>query len=313
MALTISQLLAASHDEVLSKIPVNQWSDQTAMQALEKGGFIKRINGSPAIEEPLDYQSNPDAEFLADDFQTVGMSKTEVLTAASYSPAVLSVPVKWSKADDGKNPEANQKVNIVKSLLENAAQSHDEMIEETLFAAAVTDNFNPLPVLIPTDGQGTIGGIGADVETWWRNQAGTYSSDFSDIEATLTTLWNAAGKGSGSKLVPTLLIGSADAHAGYEGTLTPLQRFSGQEFKSGARSIMFKTADFVFGQYVSSTGDAIYGLNPKAFKLVTFKNAYRQKGDVIEIPNVQGYVMKMFSMLQAVVSAKSRLFVAYHA
>lgn len=314
MAITVSQLVSASYNAVMSSTPENQWSESAAMRAFEKQGFIKRIAGGPQIEIPLDYQQNPDADFLATDFTAIGLDKTEVLTSAVYSVAQLSVPVKWSKGDEAKNPETNQKVALVKSLLENADTTHQEVIESTLFAAAVTDSFNPIPVLLPILGQGTIGGIDSAVETWWRNPVGTYNANFSDIEAVLTAAWNSASKGSGSKMAPSLLLGSADAHAGFEGTLQALQRYiDSDEAKAGFKTLSFKTAQFVFSQYAPTTFDQVWGLNPKAFNLVVFKNAFRQKGDVLEIPGASGYVMKIYSALQAVVAAKSRCFVVSHA
>lgn len=315
MAITVSQLLAASYNAVMASIPTNQWAESAFLHELERQGGIKRVPGGPEIEEPLDYQMNPDAEFQATDLEPVSMEKTEILTAAKFSPAQLSVAVKWSKADEAKNPETNQKVALVDSLLKNAAVSHDEVIEQSIFAAAAVDGFLTLPVILPTGGQGTIGGIDASVETWWRNPATTYNANFSDIEAALTTLWNQASKGSGAKLQPSLLVSSADAIGGYEGTLQARQRFINGEDqgKSGFKKLAFKTATYVFSQHAPTTADQIWGFNPKVVKLVAFKNAYRQKGEVQEIQNAHGYVMKMFSALQLVISAKSRAFVAYHA
>ena len=314
MAITVSQLLSSSYNAVMASKPENQWAESAFMRAAEKQGMIKRVAGGPQIEISLDYQMNPDAEFLATDFSAVGLDKTETLTSAIYAVAQLSVPVKWSKGDEAKNPETNQKVALVKSLLENGDTSHGEKIESTIFAAAVTNGFNPLPVLLPTAGQGTIGGIDSAVETWWRNPVGTYNANFSDIEATLTTAWNSASKGSGSKSAPSLLVGSADAHAGFEGTLQALQRFiDADEAKAGFKTLSFKTAQFVFSQYAPTTLDQVWGINPKSFQIVVFKNAYRQKGEVMEIPGSHGYVMKIYSALQAVLAAKSRCFVVAHA
>lgn len=313
MAITISQLLSASYEAVVSNTPEDQWSESAALRAMEKAGMIKRIPGGPTIEVPVDYQQNPDADFLANDFTPVGMDKTEVLTAASYTPAQLSVPMKWSKGDEAKNPETNQKVPLVKSILENGLASHDEAIETAMFASSDTDGFHSLTSLLPTSGQGTVGGINAANETWWRNPVATYNSNFSDIESVLTTLYNTAKKGSGSKAGPKLLVGSIDAVSGFEGTQQSLQRYvDSKEAHAGFMNLFFKDCPFVFSHRVSSTDDPIWGLSAGSFNLVVFKNAYRQKGETIEIPNAHGYVVKIYSALQAIIRAKSRAFVAYH-
>jgi hypothetical protein len=314
MAISVSQLLSASYPAVIGSKPTNQWSESAFLHNAEKQGMIKRVPGGTQIEHILDYQENPDADFLATDFTAVGMDKTEVLTSAIYTIATLSIPVKWSKGDEAKNSETNQKVALVKSLLENADTTHDEVIERTLFAAAVTDGFNPIPVLLPILGQGNIGGIDSAVETWWRNPVGTYNANFSDIEAIMTAADNSASKGSGSSSAPTLLVGSSDAHAGFEGTLQALQRYvNTDEAKAGFKTLQFRGKPFVFSQYAPTTFDQVFGLSSKAFELVVFKNAYKMKGDVLEIPNVNGYVMKIFSALQATLKAKSRCFTIAHA
>ncbi len=142
--------------------------------------------------------------------------------------------------------------------------------------------------------------------TWWRNQQATYVDD-TDIEAAFTTVWNACAKGSGSNLLPTLMISDGATQALFEGTQQANQRYiDTQELKAGFKILGFKTARYVFSQY---GGTRQYGLNPKSFKLTVSKEAFRQKGDTIEIPNMNGYVFKIYSMLQSTTNNKSRLYV----
>lgn len=305
MALSISQMIAVSYPEVVNEMrkPANQWAESAFMRELERQGAIERINGSPTIESTLDYQRNAGAEFQATDLAPVSTSKTEVLTAAQFEPAQLSVPMTWSKKDEASNPTPNQKVALVKSLVENGINSHDDLIEEALFVAD-TDGFEGLPTLLPTTGQGTVGGISAVTEAWWRNYATTYLANFSDIEAKLTVAYNTAAKGSGASLTPKFLVSDADTQAGYEGQLQSLQRFvDAKEADAGFKVLAFKTARYVFSQYATSS---IYMLNPKSFTLKVFKNAFRLLGDTIELPNANGYIRKIFSLLQLTTNNKSR-------
>ena len=306
MALSISQIVAVSYNDVLNAMrkPENQWSESAFMRELERQGAVKRVAGGPQLEATLDYRINPGTDFLATDMTPTSTSKTEVLTAALYDPAMLSVPLVWSKGDEAKNPTQNQKVALAKSLQENAINSHDETIESALFSTT-TDGFLGLQTLVPDSGQGTVGGIDASVEIWWRNHSATYASNFSNIVAQMTTAFNTAAKGSGSSMAPTLIVSNAAAHAGFEGTQQGLQRYiDTQEAKAGFKILAFKTARFVFSQYATSR---IYFLNPKSFTLDVFKDAFRKKGDTIELPNAEAYVVKIFSALQAKTNNKSRL------
>ena len=235
------------------------------------------------------------------------MTKTEVLTSASYDIAEVSVPVVWSKKDEVQNPTQNQKIALVKSLLENAIESHDDIIEQYIFQTS-TNGFLGLLTHVPTSGQGTDGGIDASTNTFWRNQTNTYVDD-TDIESAMTITWNQCAKGSGAKLVPTLIVSDATTQATFEGTQQANQRYvDSQELKAGFKILGFKTSRYVFSQYASTS---LFFVNPKNFQLVVSKEYFRDRGETQEIQNANGFVTKLYSALQTVTNNKSRLGVVH--
>jgi len=308
MALSIEQIVAYSYEAVLAEMRkgTNQWVENAALRELQKGGFIKHVSLGPTIECPLDYRPNPDAGILVTDMDSAPLTKTEIGTAASYEIAQLSVPVTWSKGDDAKNPEENQKVNLATQILENGINTHDDIIERNIFVTSTAGGveLNGLDVLVPDSGQGTPGGISAVTETWWRNFADTYT-DVTDIEATMTAAYNAAMKGSGSEQTPKILLGGSDPHALYESQLQQLQRFvDTNEADGGFKVLAFKTARFVFSQYGD---DHVYFLNPKSYNLVVSKQYFRDKGNTQEINDANAFRFFIYSALQAITNNKSRL------
>jgi hypothetical protein len=312
MALTIDQIVAVSYPAVLAEMRKgeNQWLESAALREMERQGAVDRISLGDHIEAPLDYRANPETAVLASDQDTASLIKTSVITSASYNVAQISLPVVWTKGDDAKNPTDNQKISLVKSLLENGIDSHDDLIEQLIFTSSTSggDEFNGLNDLVPTSGNGTPGGIDASVETWWKNWSDTYT-DATDLEATMTTAWNKAAKGSGSVLAPKFLLAGATPHALYESVLQSLQRFvDTQEADGGYKVLAFKTSRFVFSQY---GGSNIYFLNPKSYKLVFSKQYFRDKGNTVEIPDQNAFVFKIYSAGQAVVNNKSRLAVIH--
>ncbi len=308
MSLTIDQISAASYPAVLAEMRkgANQWAENAALREFEKQGVIQRKSLGPTIEVPLDYRPNPDAAILAADQDEASLVKTEILTSASYAVAQLSVPVVWTKGDEAKNPEDNQKVALVKQLLENGINSHDDLIEQTIFTTSTAggDELNGLSDLVATSGTGTVGGIDASIETWWKNYADTYT-DASDIEATFTTAFNKAAKGSGSTNQPKFMISGVTPFVMYEAGLQTLQRFSDSaEADGGFKVLLFKGCRYVFSQY---GGTKVYFLNPKNYSVVVSKQYFRDKGNTVEIPAQNAFVFKIYSALQAVVSNRSRL------
>lgn len=312
MALSIEQIFAVSYPAVLADMrkAANQWLESAALRELERQGVIDRIGLGPTIECPLDYRVNPETAVLASDQDTASLLKTEIATSASYSVAQISIPVVWTKGDDAKNPAENQKISLVKQLLENAINSHDDLVEQLIFtsSAAGGDEFLGLNDLVPTSGQGTVGGISAVSNTFWRNYATTWT-DSTDIEAAFTVAWNRAAKGSGSVLAPKFMMSGVTPHSTYEAQLQTLQRFNDtSEADGGYKVLGFKTARYVFSQY---GGVNVYFLNPKSYKIVVSKQYFRDKGNTVEIPDQNAFVFKIYSAGQAVTNNKSRLAVVY--
>jgi hypothetical protein len=302
---TISQIMSASYPAVIAERPANQWAESALMRALESGGFIKRFAMGDTIEANLDYRANTGAQMLATDLTPTSTTKTEVLTAASYSPAALSVPVVWSKQDEAKNED--QKVDLVAGLIDNALESHDDLIEQNLFVG--TNGFIGFNTLITVDGTGTIGGIVAGTDVFWKNKFGVSYVNAAGIEAQMTSVWNKCTKGTGSPMTPKVLVSDAATQALFEGSQQTNQRFvNSSELNAGFLTLAFKSSKYVFSPYGTSS---IYFLNPKNYQLRVSKSMYRFKEKETPLEAAEGYKTSVFSVLQAITDNRSRLGVAF--
>ena len=308
MALTIGQIAAVSYNAVLNeaRLPANQWESSGFMHELERQGGIEKKSLGAQIEATLDYRRNPGTVIQATDLQPVVTSKTEVITAAVYDIAEVTVPVTWSKKDEVQTPTENAKVNFVKSLLTNGFNSHDDILEQAFFTTS-TNGFLGLLTHVVDAGTGSDGGIDSSVETWWRNQQAIYVDD-TDIEAAFTTVWNASTKSSGDTLQPTLMVSDGATQAIFEGTQQPQQRYESQDLKAAFKTLMFKTARYVFSQYGTSR---VFFMNPKNFQLVASREYFRDRGETQELENANGWRFKIYSAVQTIVNNRSRLGVAH--
>lgn len=307
MALSVEQIAAVSYPAVLADMrkPANQWSENSALRLLEKLGAIQRLDFGENIEVPLDYRANPDGGVMATDQDTAALLKTEVITSAVYEIAQISYPVTWTKGDEAKNPSENQKVALVKALLENGINSHDNLIEQLIFTTSTAGGVevNGLDTLFPTSGQGSPGGISAVTETWWRNFADTYV-DETDIEAAFTEAYNSAMKGSGSTAGPKALLSGSTPHALYESQLQAQQRFTGSAEADGAfKTLAFKTLPYVFSQF---GGENVYFINPKSYNIQVSRQYFRDRGPTESVPGQNASYFLIYSALQAVTNNKSR-------
>lgn len=303
MALSISQMLAVSFPAVVNERDkaANQWAESALMRALDKQGMIKRVSLGPTIEATLDYQRNPGTAVLASHLQGLDMSETEVITAAVYTPAEVSVPITWSTFTEATNTSDTQKIAVVSNLIENGLESHDDLMEQILFGTT-TNGFLGLQTHSPVSGQGSDGGIDAAAEVWWRPQSATYIDD-TDIEASYTTVENACIKGTGSKKGPSLMVSNSTTWAIYAGTQMALQRWDSTEIKSGVKSIQFGNCQYLFSPYGTTT---TYFLG-KSFKLVVSKEFFRDKSDTMPLPNANGSTCRIYSAAQTIVDNRSRI------
>lgn len=310
MAVPFSQLVATTYDETVNERDkaANQFEESTFLGWLERKGGVKRVNGGNALSLTLDYRRNTDADFLASDTTATGTSKTEVITQAQYAWVPLVVPINWTITEEYLNADPNAKVDLVASLVDNAIASHDDALEAALLSTS-TDGFLGLQNIITNDGTGTIGQIVAGTETWWGNQFEDYT-DASALLADMTDVFNACAKGSGSMLKPSLLVSDSDAHALYEGKLTPNQRYEGGDKASGGfGELKFKKADYIFSQHAPAS--KIFFLNPKNFKLYVVRGAFRQRRSPVEHINAAMMNMKTITIGQAATNNRSRLGVAF--
>lgn len=303
MALTISQISAVSYPAVLAELrkATNNWAANPALRQLEKAGFLNRMNFGTAIEVPVDYRANPDTAVLVGDQDTSALIKTEVLTAASYDIAQLNVPVTWTKGDEAKNPTETQKIALVKALLENGINSHDDLIEQRIFTSSTSGGveINGLADLISTAGTGTVGGINSTNETWWRNNADTFT-DGTDIEAAMTKMFDNCAKGSGEGNQPTLLLSGVASHSLYESQLQAMQRFiNSDEADAGFKVLAFKGAKYIFSH---RGGAKIYFLNPKNYQLCVSSQYFRDKGDTNQVNGQNAFYFLLYSALQFVIT-----------
>lgn len=314
---TIEQIAAVAYPAVLAenRKPENQWVENAALRYLEKIGAIKKVAYGENIEVPVDYRRNPDGGVLASDMDASSGLKTEVISTAVYDIAQISYWVTWTKGDDAKTPSENQKVQFVQSLIENGINTHDDLIEQLIFTTSTVGGgaveVNGLDTLVPDSGQGTVGGIDASTDTWWRNFSDTYT-DETDIMAAFVEADNFALKGTGSKMGPTCLIGGSTPHALYESQLQAQQRWvnTGERGNGGFKALAFRDKDFIFSQFGD---DHVYFLNPKSYRFTVSKQYFRDKGSTEVITGQNAFQFPIYSAVQALVTNKSRLAVVRQA
>jgi len=309
MAPPFGQLLASTYDDVVNerKKAADQWSDSSFLKTLEKLGGVKKVPGGATLQVTLDYTPNTGVDFMATDTTATATAKTTVLTAASYPYVPLVSPINWTLFDEAVNSDTNQKVDLLQALVDNGLTSHDQAVENGMFAPiGGTDGFITLLDLFTHDGTGTVGTIPAGTELWWKNKFLDYSTHTgATLLADYTAVYNACKKGSLGR-APNVIVGSANSQAIFEAALVAQQRFVNvsDKMSASAETLAFKNIPFIFtGGY---TGRDVFMFHTSDTQLFVVSSAWRKRREATEFTNAAMMNMKIFSVLQLATRNRSR-------
>ncbi len=309
MSVPYTQLAASTYDALVNEknAAADQWSDSSALNTLEDLGGVKRVTPGLTPQATLDYRANSGADFLATDTTATSTSKTDILTASSPVWATLVVPTNWSFTDEVLN-SGEAKIDLLEAQGKNAIATHDYTIEQGMFATTGgTDGFQTAIDLFTEDGTGTVQGIVAGTETWWKNQFKDWGTDTgATLLADYNTLYYSCQKGSAGRQ-PNIVIANSTLYGTFVAANQANQRFlSADEARTGFKSIYLVNARYVFSSVITSAQDSAFMFNTNDTFLVVAKNAWRKRREAIDFSAAAMVNMKIFSVLQFMTRNRSR-------
>ncbi len=309
MSVPFTQLVASTYDAVVNEKnkAADQWSDTSALNKLEALGGVKRVTPGATLQMTLDYRANSGGDFLASDATATATGKTDVLTATGPSWATLVVPTNWSFTDEALN-QGDSKIDLIAGLVDNTIATHDFMIETAMFATTGgTDGFNTFVDLFSEDGTGTVQGIVAGTETWWKNQFKDWGADTgATLLADYNTLYFSCAKGSSGRQ-PNVVIANSTQYGNFIAALTPQQRFmNASSATSGFADVKLINADYIFSSVITSAQDSAWMFNTNDTALFVAKTAWRKRRQPMDFSAAAMVNQKVFSVLQLATRNRSR-------
>lgn len=187
----------SSYAEIVSTT-IDAYSDQLYDNILNHNPLLKRmqrkgnsssIPGGVKILENLEYGENGTIKWYSG-LETLDVSASDVFTSAEYEWKELNANVVITGLEKAQNSGAAAKHNLVKAKIRNAEKSlKNEMAAALFYANTENDgkSIGGLQHLVSgTPATGTVGGVDASAQSWWRNQV----YDFSDeaVTASATTI-----------------------------------------------------------------------------------------------------------------------------
>ena len=280
---------------------------------------IKLIDGGEKIYMPLMYARNTTIEGYSG-YDTLNITPADPFSAAEYEWRSIAGSVNMDNERLDKNRgDAVKLFDLMKGMMDNLKISFQESWNDMLITAKASGSKEPLGLfdIVKDDpstnpASGSLGGIDAVANTWWRNYAenfggGTFGTDQTGngFKAIRRLLRGVQYGVEGAKV----LVGGEYAFENVDNALVNQLRYIGDAEKklvsAGYQAIRVKGIPMVMEKRISAlrssgglSGDAIYALNPKYLKVWGMKHRWFEPSSVKEPVNQDTQVQHIITRCQ---------------
>jgi hypothetical protein len=291
-------------------------SNHNALYAYyKKGGRIRVEDGGNNIVIPLDYGTNGTYQRFSG-YDTLDVSASDVLTAASYSWRNIAIHVTASGEELRINSGGSRIINLAKSRLQNAMRTFANNFSSDLYDDGTTSNqINGLQALVSDLGTGTVGGINSTTYTFWKStlqsaaaplQGGSaITPSATTIESLMLPLYLNLMRGNDR---PNLITADDTYFTYFDNSQTSLKRYtsdSNARANAGFISLRYKNADVIYDGSTGMPDAHMYFLNTNYLELVAHRDANLTQMDQQRAINQDAVVIPILWMGNQVCSNRS--------
>lgn len=264
---------SSSYTEIVTTTLAN-YRDRMADNVLAHNPLLTRMkqkgntdaaSGGTELLENLQYAENSTFSWYSG-YETLSVEASDVLTSAAFAWKQANCNVTMSGLEMLKNASEERVFNLIETRIKVAEKTMMNQLSDALYYSNTENSGKSIGGLqhlvadLPTSG--TVGGIDASAQSWWRNQFYDFST--ASVTASATTIQHAMN------LIYLRTLRGADAVdfivAGetyftyYEESLQANQRFTKADVGDGGFvSYKYKGADVFYDGNCSST--RMYFLN----------------------------------------------------
>jgi hypothetical protein len=265
---TYTEIVTTTLDSYRSSLADNVLNHNPLLARLKKKGNTSNVGGGVKILENLMYADNSTVKWYSG-LEVLDVGASDVLTSANFDWKELNANVIISGIEKAQNSGTKESIfNLVKSKIRVAEITLQNTVSTALFYSNTESGGKAIGGLqhlvadLPTSG--TVGGIDAGAQTWWRYQYYDFSAE--TVTASKTTIQHAMNvvymNATRGRDMIDMFVGDTTYFSYYLESLQDAQRFmSDQDGGSGFRSIKFwgGHADVFFDPAAPAT--SLYGLN----------------------------------------------------
>jgi hypothetical protein len=237
-----TSIVASVLDKVRDKVEDQITRNNKLLYFYKKSGNMKKVSsGGDRYRVSLMYELAPADSYS--NFGQIDVTPADGITSAFFDWRQAAAAVSISGLEDFKNRGSERVFDLLKERTTQAVLGLEDLFSKGLIqgqaaidssstTTARTSPINgssfvdPLPLLVSYLGTGTIGGIAAGTETWWKNQtADDSSTTFAGFLKALRNMYNLCSKGGGGSAgTPDLHLTNQDTFELYESALAALHQ-----------------------------------------------------------------------------------------
>lgn len=297
------QVVATLWEAVVGKKPTNNiFNSRALFYALGEEGFKEQVPGGRLFEMTIEYAQNTNFKSYSE-METLDTNRVDVFDCARYDQKICAGTVVFSDLELARNAEANRKLDILESKLENGKNSNISVLNVMLNGDGTGNggkDFDGIGKIISsTPTTGTVGGINRANFSFWRNRQNSgakTSTAYDNLRTSMTTTYNQCSLG-GVESTPTAAITDRATFEGYESLLVAVEKIQRDAKATGGDvaflndAIQFKGASLFYDE--DATASEMRFVNPKYLKLMYLAGAWMKMKEPVDPSNQMARVYKI--------------------
>ena len=275
---TFTELVSTTFRKHRKEIKDNISKRNALLKYIMKKGNHRIEDGGLTIATPLDYDENSTYQRYSD-WDVLNIQASDVITSAEYQWRQVAVNVVSSGREMRINSGESRIINLAKSRIKNALRTFNNNFSSDIYSAGTLSNqINGLQALISDDGTGTVGGIAAATNTFWKNQFFDLSAESVTISAStiensvMLPLWLGLDRGVDDQT--DLIVSSNEYYQMFEASQVSIKRYMNADSADGGMvSLKYKGADVMFDGNSGIPAAHMYFINTEYLGLCVHRDA----------------------------------------
>lgn len=303
---TFTEIVSSTLKDYQNKFADNVTDKNALLTAMKDVGGIKLKTGGESIQQQLAYAENSTFQYYSG-YETLDVSASDTLTSANYDWKQAAVNITISGLERRQNSGEAQIIDLVTSRTQVAMMTMANNINVGLYSDGTGSSgkqIGGLQLIVADDPTtGTVGGIDASTQTFWRNVAydattdGGAAASASNIIKYMNTVYNQLTRGTDK---PNLIVADQNYYNFYQQALQSIQRVNVNEgavakmASSGFAALDYLGVPVVLDNDIPT--NHMYFLNTNYLEFCVHENANFTPGEMDKPINQDAMVMPILFM-----------------